>query len=74
MERPERSAISTSALLTPERLEEETLKLLAKNKNTMPGFAGLFRGDGGLYDPINLYPHYIIQTWDIPNPASQPEQ
>lgn len=59
------------ALLTPERLEEETLKLLAKNKKHYARVRWtFFRGDGGLYDPINLYPHYIIQTWDIPNPAS----
>ncbi|MEJ7671501.1 MAG: hypothetical protein WKF59_01975 [Chitinophagaceae bacterium] len=27
----------------------------------------IFRGDGGLYDPKDHFPNYIIQTWDIEN-------
>lgn len=26
----------------------------------------VFRGDGGLYDDINHIPHYLIQTWSLP--------
>jgi branched-chain amino acid aminotransferase len=26
----------------------------------------VFRGDGGLYDPLNNFPNYIIQTWALP--------
>jgi branched-chain amino acid aminotransferase len=26
----------------------------------------ILRGDGGLYDAINHTPHYIIQTWKLP--------
>ncbi|MHB1922190.1 MAG: aminotransferase class IV [Chitinophagaceae bacterium] len=26
----------------------------------------IFRADGGLYDPINHRPHFIIQAWDLP--------
>jgi branched-subunit amino acid aminotransferase/4-amino-4-deoxychorismate lyase len=29
-----------------------------------------FRGEGGLYDVANHYPHHMIQTWDL-NPAIQ---
>lgn len=59
------------ALLTPEKIEDDTLKLLAKNKKHYARVRWtFFRGDGGLYDPVNMHPNYIIQTWDIPNPAS----
>jgi branched-chain amino acid aminotransferase len=26
----------------------------------------VFRGNGGLYDPENHYPHHIIQSWSLP--------
>jgi branched-subunit amino acid aminotransferase/4-amino-4-deoxychorismate lyase len=30
----------------------------------------IFRGEGGLYDVVNHFPHHLIQTWDL-NPAIQ---
>jgi branched-chain amino acid aminotransferase len=27
----------------------------------------LFRGNGGIFDPENLRPNYIIETWSLPN-------
>ena len=29
----------------------------------------IYRGDGGLYDPQNHFPNFLIQTWDL-NPAN----
>ena len=26
----------------------------------------IIRGEGGLYDPINLFPNYLIETWLLP--------
>ncbi len=28
----------------------------------------VFRGNGGLYDPEDLKPNYLIQTWPLINP------
>jgi branched-chain amino acid aminotransferase len=41
--------------------------LVLKNKHTEHARIRLmiFRGDGGLYDPENNLPHYIIQSWQL---------
>lgn len=31
----------------------------------------VYRGNGGLYDPENHYPHHIIQSWVLPAPNHQ---
>lgn len=52
---------------TPAYLEEQ-IRLLAK-KNYHHRLARvrvtIFRGDGGLYEVENHFPHHIIQTWDL---------
>lgn len=52
----------------PEKLVDEMLLLAKKNGHNQAARVRLniFRGDGGLYDPKNLNPHYIIQTWALP--------
>ncbi|CAL1516593.1 aminotransferase class IV [Chitinophaga sp. MM2321] len=39
------------------------------NKNNMSAMArvrfAVFRSDGGLYDPINNLPNFVIQSWDL---------
>ncbi|HZE84890.1 MAG TPA: aminotransferase class IV [Puia sp.] len=54
---------------TAENLTEQVLGLCKKN-----GHRGLsrvrlviFRGDGGLYDPQDHRPNYIIQSWPLPD-------
>ena len=53
---------------SPDVLEEQITALAKKN-----GHAGaarvrlcIIRGEGGLYDAKNHFPHYIIQTWALP--------
>ncbi len=48
-------------------LETQIIELLKKN-----GHHGLsrvrltiYRGEGGIYDRINHFPHHLIQTWDL---------
>jgi len=50
--------------LTPKYFEEQITKLAEKNKHAKLARIRLmiFRGNGGLYDPENLFPNYIIQT------------
>src|SRR5206468_5977567 len=45
-------------------LQEQIMKLIEKNKHSKLARIRLmiFRGNGGLYDPENLFPNYIIQT------------
>lgn len=55
------------ALLTRERILQETMRLLDKNRKLHARVRWtFFRGDGGLYDPVNRQPQYLIQTWDLP--------
>jgi branched-chain amino acid aminotransferase len=51
------------------QLEEKILSLARKNGHLSQGRVRLtfFRGDGGLYDPVSPIPHYIIQTWALPD-------
>lgn len=52
---------------SPEMLTTAILQLA--EKNNCIGAArirlSIYRGDGGLYDPINHIPHYLIQTWPL---------
>lgn len=48
-------------------LRKEVLALCKKNNHTNARVRlALFRGEGGLYDPENLYPNYVIQSWALP--------
>ena len=57
------------AHFNPGRIEEEILKLAEKNGHHHGGRIRLtvFRGEGGQYDPLNLFPNYCIETWPLPN-------
>jgi branched-subunit amino acid aminotransferase/4-amino-4-deoxychorismate lyase len=48
-------------------IEEQVISLSKKNGHATYGRVRLnvFRGNGGLYDPENHFPNYIIETWDI---------
>lgn len=56
------------AFFTPDYLLEKITQLAARNSHEKLGRVRLmvYRGDGGLYDPTNHYPHHIIQTWELP--------
>lgn len=53
---------------TAENLEKQIQELLNKNRQNSIARVRLtvFRGDGGLYDEINHFPNYLIQTWALP--------
>lgn len=54
-------------LLTPEQLEAEIIALALKNRLVNCRVrVTIYRGDGGLYDPVNMLPKYIIQNWALP--------
>jgi branched-chain amino acid aminotransferase len=56
--------------LTPVYLEEQIKTLAKKNYHKQARVrVTIFRGDGGLYETENHYPHHLIQTWDL-NPAN----
>ncbi len=56
---------------TREYLEEHLITLAKKNYHHKLARirVTIFRGDGGLYDIDNHFPHHLIQTWDL-NPAN----
>lgn len=56
---------------TREYLEENLITLAKKNYHHKLARirVTIFRGDGGLYDVDNHFPHHLIQTWDL-NPAN----
>src|SRR5882757_1889211 len=56
---------------TPESLLQETLLLIKKNEHPKAARTRItiFRSDGGLYDPVNHFPNYIIQSWQLPEDA-----
>ncbi len=55
------------ALFTPEKLANLVAALCKKNKHqTARVRINIFRGNGGLYDPENHFPHCIIQSWSLP--------
>ncbi len=52
---------------TPEKLEEEIIHLTKKNKLTAARIRlTIVRGDGGIYDPKNHTPNYIIESIKLP--------
>lgn len=53
---------------TPDKLQEEVMALLQKNgHNSMARVRiTVCRGDGGLYDAVNRFPNYFIQSWELP--------
>jgi branched-chain amino acid aminotransferase len=54
-------------LFTPDYIESQILALVQKNKHSAARIRlTVFRGNGGLYDPENLYPNFIIESWDLP--------
>jgi branched-chain amino acid aminotransferase len=52
----------------PELLQEEVLALAKKNGqgNNLRVRITVIRGAGGLYDAVNHFPHYIIETMPLP--------
>ena len=57
--------------ITPDFLQTQILTLVRKNHHEKLARVRLtiYRGDGGLYDPQNLLPNYLIQTWEL-SPAN----
>jgi branched-chain amino acid aminotransferase len=55
------------AFLTAEGLEASILRLCNRNGHTSLARVRLtlYRGDGGLYDPQTLHPHYLIESWAL---------
>ncbi|MFZ1527530.1 MAG: aminotransferase class IV [Ferruginibacter sp.] len=54
-------------LFTPEKLREEINKTIQKNKHTDARVRmAIIRGDGGMFDPKNHLPNFIIQSWQLP--------
>ena len=62
-----------SPFFTAEKLAGQILELCKKNGHQALARVRLvvFRGDGGLYDPVNYRPNYIIQTWALPAGGSE---
>ncbi len=52
---------------SPGRLQDEILALVKKNGHVRAARIRLtvIRGDGGLYDAVNHFPNYIIETWAL---------
>lgn len=53
----------------PDFLEKKINDLIKKNKHSASARIRLmiFRGDGGIFDPENLHPNYIIESLPLPN-------
>ena len=67
----ERLQFEKPNFLTPHYLNEQIITLAKKNYHEKLARVRLmvFRGDGGLYDPENHFPNYLIQSWAL-NPAN----
>ncbi len=54
-------------LFTPEYFIEHVQNLVTKNNHRSHARVRLmvYRGNGGLYDPENHYPHFVIQSWPL---------
>lgn len=53
---------------TPDKLASQVAALCAKNGHSPARIRiTVFRGNGGLYDPENHFPHCIIQSWPLPD-------
>jgi branched-chain amino acid aminotransferase len=59
------------AYFTPDYLKDLIQQLALKNGHNKLARIRLtiYRGDGGLYDLTNHFPHHLIQTWEL-NPAN----
>ncbi|MEO8171949.1 MAG: aminotransferase class IV [Sediminibacterium sp.] len=59
------------AYFTPDYLRNQVLELAKKNGHQKLARIRLtiFRGDGGIYDVTDHFPHHLIQTWEL-NPAT----
>lgn len=57
------------AVLTPEFIIGEVQKLVVKNEHSALARVRLmvYRGNGGLYDPENHHPNFLIQSWELLN-------
>ncbi|WP_018613259.1 aminotransferase class IV [Segetibacter koreensis] len=55
------------ALFTPEYITSQVQNLVIKNKHSSFARVRLmvYRGNGGLYDPENLHPNFVIQSWPL---------
>lgn len=53
---------------TPHYLLDKVQQLAHRNGHSALARVRLmvYRGNGGLYDPANHYPHHVIQTWALP--------
>ena len=56
---------------TSDYLKEQVLKVAKKNNHDKLARVRItiFRGDGGLYDVNNHFPHHLVQTWEL-NPSN----
>lgn len=56
---------------TADYLKDQVLQLAKKNQHDKLARVRItiFRGDGGLYDVSNHFPHHLVQTWEL-NPAN----
>ena len=58
-------------LFNPDSIEKEIVSLIKKNKLIQARIRlSIFRGNGGLYDPENLYPNFLIESFPLENPTS----
>jgi len=60
-------------LFTPELLQEQIMTLLKKNHHEPCARIRMtvFRGDGGLYDPVSQQPNYLVETWPLNDDGNQ---
>ena len=59
-------------LFNPDFLENEILQLIQKNKLTSARIRlTVFRGPGGLFDPLHHHPQFIIETGNLPDNNGQ---
>jgi branched-chain amino acid aminotransferase len=61
---------------TPSEIEEKVMSLAKKNGHDAHGRVRLnvFRGEGGLNDPENQLPNFIIETWQLERPVGELNQ
>lgn len=58
---------------TQEYFTVQIQNLLKKNKHSSLARVRMmiYRGDGGLFDPENLYPNFVIQSWPLPETINE---
>ncbi len=64
------------ALFTPEYFTTQIQNLVVKNKHISLARVRLmvYRGNGGLYDPENLHPNFVIQSWPLQETVNELNQ